>query len=133
MPTLPHNIAYTITSSQGTAVDTVTWSEATFSDLYINLDESIPGGSTDLEVTYALTFANVRSFIMWADRAMTIDTNSSSVPDDTFILVAGQPIVYHLNGAPPNAAILTADITSLFVTLAAGAASVLHIRASASA
>lgn len=134
MPTVPHNYTYTLTAVQGGGnTVSLNWTEQTFADISVNLSESIPGGSTNLEVTYAISFANLKTFLMWADRDMTVKTNSSSVPDDTFALQAGQPVHYHLNGQLPGVAPITADITSLFVTLSAGAASVLHINATSNA
>lgn len=79
-----------------------------------NLDEAIPGSSTDLEIAYALDVSAVVGFFMICDQAMTIETNDGSSPDDTMTLTAGVPYVWH-TGKPESFA-FTTDITALFAT-----------------
>jgi hypothetical protein len=91
------------------------------------LDESIPAASTDLAVAFAFAVAKLKAIFIQADRDMTIKTNSSGSPQETIALKAGQPFMWSLSDgyfAVPFAG----NVTSLFVTLAAGTASVLQIR-----
>ena len=65
---------------------------------------------------------------MVSDKAITVETNSGSAPGNTFTLVANEPVVWHENGGMAVNSFLAADITSLFVTNASGAAAQFQIR-----
>lgn len=92
----------------------------------INLEESIPAASTDLQLTLAIDVSAMKSLVLVCDRDLTLKTNSTSVPDDTIALKAGEPVVWWTNC--PYANLLTVDVTVIFVTLAAGAAATLKVR-----
>lgn len=97
-----------------------------------NLDELIPGGSTDLSVAFALVLAKLAALYIVADRAMAIETNSGSSPANTITLAANVPFVWNSNmpAIRDTAGVaISTNITALFVTLAAGADSILHLRA----
>jgi hypothetical protein len=90
------------------------------------LAEPIPGASTDLEIPLAVDVSALKSLIISADRDMTIETNSGSAADATINLRADEPLIWHSNAYFSNPFGAT-DVTSIFVTLAAGDASVLTI------
>lgn len=97
-----------------------------------NLDELIPGGSTDLSVAFALVIAKLAALYIVADRPMTIKTNSSGSPVNTITLTAGVPFVWNNTMAAMRdtaGVVVSTNITSLFVTLAAGNDSIVHLRA----
>jgi hypothetical protein len=79
-----------------------------------SLSEPIPDNSTDLEIAFALDVSACKSFYITADRAMTIKTNSSSVPDATIQLAAGDCYRWQEDSAEPF--LLQDDVTALFVT-----------------
>ena len=79
-----------------------------------NLDEPIPQDSTDLEILYSLDVSQIKSIVILADQAMTLKTNSSSVPDETLSLLANDPYEWHTGSLHTN--LLATDITSLFMT-----------------
>ena len=87
--------------------------------------ETIPGGSTNLLLALTADVSAIESYWFKSDRAMTIKTNDADTPDNTLSLVAGEPQAWAKNNGP--ACPLTVDITALYVTLAAGDASVLEI------
>ena len=94
----------------------------------INIDESIPNSSNDLAVAFAIVRDKLKSLYMVSDKAITVETNNGTTPDDIFSLVANEPVVWHENGGMAVSSFLAADITSLFVTNSSGAAAQLQIR-----
>jgi hypothetical protein len=92
----------------------------------VNLSESIPAGSTDLLLALVLDVSQIASLYIKADRDMLLETNSGSAPGNAISLKAGKPVIWS-----PNCGMtcpLTVDVTALYVTLAAGEASVLELR-----
>ncbi|OGT59920.1 MAG: hypothetical protein A3E01_10780 [Gammaproteobacteria bacterium RIFCSPHIGHO2_12_FULL_63_22] len=93
----------------------------------INRSIAVADGQTALLVSLALDVSEVKSLVIVADKAMTLKTNSSSVPDDTIALVAGEPYVWW-DGSPATC-LLTVDVTALYVANASGDDGTLEIRA----
>lgn len=87
------------------------------------LDESIPDEASDLLVNFALDFSSLQSFYLVSDQVLTIKTNDSGAPDDTFVLVANEPLVWHAGSLHDNP--VTVDITKLYVSNASGSAAAL--------
>lgn len=84
----------------------------------ININETIPQSSSDLEIP-ALTVdvSALKSLYIKANGALTLKTNSSSTPQETIVLVANSPIVWN-DDLPTGIrdAIFSGDVTTLFVT-----------------
>lgn len=80
------------------------------------IDTTAPIG-TNVEYEAAFTVAQIKSLAIYAAVACTIKTNSSSEPDDTITMVAGEIITWDENSV--YACPITADVTSLFLTNAA--------------
>jgi hypothetical protein len=93
-----------------------------------NVSESIPDASTDLEVAWDADVSAMKFFVMWAEGGtILVETNSGSVPDDSFSLIDEQPIIWNSNQLGVNP--VTTDVTTnLFVTNASGGAVTLQIR-----
>lgn len=78
-----------------------------------------PNDAADLEIAIAFTLAELKSILLYASKALTIKTNSSSTPDDTIDLPAGKPWAWQAGGPAEGAntgQLLTADVTAFFVT-----------------
>lgn len=87
-----------------------------------NLSEAIADMETDAAVPgFSADVSTMKSIIMASDVAMTVKTNSDSVPDDTFVLVANQPIFWSLGLIGATNPITVDIITGLFITTADGA------------
>lgn len=82
------------------------------------IDESIPNGSTDLQVNLQCDISKAYVIAFICDQAVTLKTNSSSTPDDTIALAAG--VMWKWVSTQGAANPLSADITALFVTNASG-------------
>ena len=90
-----------------------------------SISESIADSETDALVNLNIDFSELQSLYIKSDQAITLETNNGTTPDDTFVLVAGVPLIWHagdLQSCP-----LTADVTALYVTNASGSAALLEI------
>jgi len=93
----------------------------------IELDESVSDGQTDVAIDPGtIDVSEVKFLMLVSDKAVTVETNSGTVPDYTFTLGANVPWVWHESMGIANP--ITVDITSLFVTNASGAAAALQMR-----
>lgn len=94
----------------------------------INVDESIPDSSTDLQVTMNIDVSVLKSLYIESDQNITIETNNGTTPTDTLTLVANEPVIWTTNSVHSNP--LTADITTdIFITNSSGSAANLKWRA----
>lgn len=94
-----------------------------------NLDISIPASTTNQLVPFIVkTLANLQSFFMVSDGALTVKADSSGTPEETFTLAAGQPVVYQAGTGQSNPFTSTLD-TGLYVTNNGTAAVRLQIKA----
>ena len=92
------------------------------------LSEPVPDSSTDLAIAFTLDISQMKTFYIWSDVAMTVETNSGSAPDDTFTLVANVAQYWSAGTGETNP--ITADVTAnVYATNASGSAGTLHIRA----
>jgi len=92
----------------------------------LNLSESFTD-ATDALVAFTLDVSQCKAFAIWSVGGnMTVETNSSSSPVDTFALVDGVAVLWSV--AQPNTPDnpVTTDITALYVTNTGTA--VLHVR-----
>jgi len=89
--------------------------------------ESIADSTTDGLVAFALDVSQVKAIYIKSDQDITIETNSSSAPDNTLALKSNIPYVWYTNKY--DALVFTADITKIYVTNASGSAATLDIEA----
>src|SRR5690242_1094873 len=119
---------HTIQRIYNDGITNVTSSESVSNDTQINFDGSIAGGSTNAQLNLAFTKANMKSLCLWCDRALTIKTNSTGSPQDTISLTANQAIVWSHAHDGDSACPFSDDVTTIYVTLAAGAAATFKLR-----
>ena len=81
----------------------------------VNYDDTIPGTTTNKEADLAITVANIVSMVIHSDQALTIKTNSSTVPDDTITLTANKQKAWNSDMVTAQRP-LTTDVTQIFVT-----------------
>jgi len=87
-----------------------------------DVSETIPGNSTNLQLAAAFPATLTCLSILATGGNLTLKTNSSTVPDDTFTLVDGKKLEWTANSL--EACPITSDVATLFVTKA-GAGDVL--------
>lgn len=81
----------------------------------ISLNE-VAANSATTQFNIAIDVSAVKAFAIVSDVAVTIKTNSSTVPDDTIVLVANKPYTWVLDSYDTFK--LTVDVTSIFVVVA---------------
>lgn len=91
----------------------------------ITLSETIVQNATT-DLVFALDVSAVKGFMIVCDRACTVTTNSGGTAD-TITLVANKPYVWDQDDY--NSFLLTHDVVSLHVALAAGVNATLKIEA----
>ena len=125
------SITHTLTLTCNDGGEVITKNIAVTAGSAIVIDETIPTPSTNLSVALAFVRAKLQSIYILSDKALTLYTNDlgSGSPQDTFVLVANEPVVWRL-GDPAFAVadIFAGNVTSLYVTNASGAEAVLRIR-----
>lgn len=89
------------------------------------LNLSVPNATTDMEVVFPVDKDLCKLLVITSDRAITVETNDGSTPDDTFNVVTTAPTLYY----PGIGYVLTADIASLFITNSSGGTATVKIRA----
>lgn len=119
---LTGSVRYLITGI-GTTVDA---SVAVSGTGAIVIDESIANSVTDGLIDCAFVLARLTAFYMFSDKALTIETNSATVPQETIVLVANKPFVYVPGLGLPSP--FAGNVTALYATNASGAAAALQIR-----
>lgn len=109
--TFNHTTTINYKTNTGTvAASVITQSSATEQAL----DNVITAGASNVHFVMAVDVEEVISFLMYSDQAITVKTNSSSAPAQTFLLQAG--IGFTWNSARPDANPLTTDITDFYIT-----------------
>ena len=93
------------------------------SDAVNNIAPIIVFNAVDVEVAFTVDNSELQAFAMLADQDMTVDTNSSGAPQETFNLLAGVPVFFTV-GDP---AIFLGDVTALFVTNVGGVEATLKV------
>jgi hypothetical protein len=81
-----------------------------------NVEETIPADSTDLLlVGLTIDVSALKSIYIKSDKALTLETNSSSAADETLTLGADTPIIWY-DGMPAAMKPFQQDVTALYVT-----------------
>lgn len=91
----------------------------------VNLDEAVSVG-TDTPFNIAIDVSAVKSFYIHSDRAVTVETNSSSAPTNTLALVAGDAYTWYTGKLDTFK--LTGDVTIIYITNASGGTANVTIR-----
>lgn len=117
-----------MTRTYNDGATTLTKSETVTSGGNLLVDESIPDGSTNLQIAFAFTKTKLQSIYILASGVLTLKTNSTSSPGETIVLAANQPVQWSALDAVliPNP--FSTNVTTLYVTNASGAAATLQIR-----
>lgn len=116
MAGITHTVIVQYKNSSGTIVSTWTVTDG----VEVEIDETIPGETEDMQIDIAVTAANIKAMSLYSDKAITIKTNDDETPDDTFELAAKKQLFWFsdldaatgLNASVP----VTTDLTALYVT-----------------
>lgn len=89
-------------------------------DAELVYDDMIPAATTNKQIVLALDVSELKGFVIVAEglatgKTMTLKTNSTSTPANTFTLTPASPgIAWHTGGPFTNP--LTTDVTAIYVT-----------------
>lgn len=93
-----------------------------------NVSISVPDSSTDLQVELALDVSALKSILIATDQDITVETNDGSSADDSFTILANNPLVWNTSCPLPNPFASAVDVTDLYITNASGSAAAVEIR-----
>lgn len=100
---------------QSDGANVIDLSKAVSSGQVIQISETVAQNQTDVAIACAVVAAKIQAILVTCDKAMTLETNSSSAPDQTFTLQAGEVAVFWHSGMA-TACPITDNITGLFAT-----------------
>jgi hypothetical protein len=83
-------------------------------DAEINIDEVVPAGTANMAVHVAISVSRIHTLCIYADKNLTVKTNSANAPVDTLNLLEKKQVIWtvdHLEAKP-----LTEDVTMLYLT-----------------
>jgi len=87
--------------------------------------EPVAGDATAYEIAVAIDFSAVTGLMIVSTQDITLKTNIEATPDDTLVLLANEPVMWHDTSLHDNP--LTADVTKVFVTCVTAVAGTLTI------
>ncbi len=125
------SLDHTITREWGDGTSTLTQSKTQTDGLESNLSKEVADGEVDKHFSWPIDVSTLKSLHMQSDQDITVETNNpagtSAAADQTFTLLAGQPISWGSGDAVDNP--ITDDITDIYITNASGSAAQLEFRA----
>ena len=83
------------------------------------MQEVVPDATTNKQLFFAIDINALKVFSMQSTQDMTVYTNDAGTgtPQETFVLLADQPIIFETG---IDSAIFAGDVTSIYVTNASG-------------
>lgn len=123
-----HTMTFTFQSPDGTIQQASSQSASE----NIAIDETITVGA-DREVALAIDVSQLKSLFIIADGALTLETNSSSAPDNTLTIQADLPFFWQSGAYETslrfNGTTVSADITKIYLTNAGSESVSFRLRA----
>ena len=86
---------------------------------------AVPPTTSDQLVNFALDVGQIKAIYMKSNVDLTVETNSSSAPDDTISLLAGIPYIWYTGSYFTN--LLTTDVTALYLSNAGAVAAAFEL------
>ena len=80
---------------------------------------------TDQFLEIDIDVSAIKNIVITSDKAITLETNSSSAADETIVLVANRPLLWNAGSYYTN--LLATDITAMYFTNASGATATVKI------
>ena len=90
-------------------------------DTTVKLETTVNDGMTNFHRVLSVDASEIVMMGIHTTKAITIKTNSSSAPDQTFSLLANQGIVWSVNDESVTTCPIDTDITDVYITNASGA------------
>ena len=112
-----------VTVSVREGANTLTDTRTITTEAEYKIIETVADATTDGEVAISIDVSQLKAFGMISTQDLTVKTNSSGAPQETFNLTAGE-MVFFREG---DAAIFAGDVTAFFVTNSSGAAATFSV------
>lgn len=81
----------------------------------------VPDATTDLAIGLAFVLANVKGLFIWSDKDLTLETNSSSTPQESLAVKANKWTAWHPDMLFAIGDLFAGNVTEVYVTNASGA------------
>lgn len=117
-----HSASQNITTPAGTLTGTI----SVTADGEININTTLTSSQANKLLAAAFGTANVKSIAIYSDKALIVETNNSSTPDDTFTMVANEPFTW--NSSMLHANPFSENVTALYLTNGAASLATVQIR-----
>ena len=105
---------------------TITQEVVVTADGQQSLEVAVPDEAADQLVNIAIDVGQMKALFILSDQDITLETNSATVPDDTLSLLADEPVIWWATDL--HTALLTVDVTAIYLTNASGAEATVKIR-----
>ncbi len=106
-----HNISLTFKSSSGKNISAAI---GVNSSEELNVSLPIPANSAAYQINVAIpVLARLNDFVILCDQNITVKTNSSSSPANTFVIVANVPFYWTVTSGVANP--VTSVVTTMFI------------------
>lgn len=108
--------------------DSLTQRDEITADAEDNREIAVPNDSVPVQVSMAIDVSALKSLYIKSDQDVTLETNSSSTPDDTINLIANQVLLWSVNDYAANPFASAVDVVNLFFTNSGGSAATVSVR-----
>ncbi len=108
-----HTLHTTVTGAGTTIQDSQTFTAA----LHLAIDESIAITDDNL-INLSIDVSEIQLIKILSDQDLTLETNSSTVPDETLNLLANSPYIWDTKSLFTN--LLATDITKIYLSNGSG-------------
>ena len=118
---------HTLTTGYKTDEGTVTSVGQSFTgDGELGVNDSVAASTTNKHYAVAVTKTQIVAMVLYASKAVTIKTNSSSTPQETITLADGAQITWYSTSTATCP--FSSDVTGFYVTNAGSSASSIKFR-----
>lgn len=124
MPLITHRLSMTWSGSGASIPVSPDIQQA--EDSEINAEPTIPAVTNDVEVAAVFSVASLKMVFILSDKDVTLETNSSSAPDQTISLLANKPLFWYEGAYHANP--FTDDVTKFFFSNAGATDANVRIR-----
>lgn len=78
----------------------------------------VPDGASDLVLAFPIDVSQIVNLLLYSARAIKLETNSPTTPDNTIDLKAGVPLLWNADAYFPCP--LTVDVSTFYITNTSG-------------
>lgn len=91
-----------------------------------NLDVTVPGSTNDVQVAVEIDVSALKSVFIQSSETVTLETNSSSAPNETITITKDKPLVWYEGCGWANP--FATDVTAIYLTRGSAGDAAVSIR-----